>query len=687
MKRTIVLLLAGISLGLALPAAASSKGTRKIYEVQPTAIFSNNADLSREPFLIESQQLTASEVTLNRAPNLAMPQDTIELIKDEATPVNFGFKMDAGDRMAVKLTPGTGNYPFTVTAACYVPIGWANDPDNWDQPCYLVFFDDGAEPGAELGRKQVAAVEVMAFNWFDVSDLDITIESGSFYFAVENIVNDNPGLALDGAKPLHHVSWMYHVFDTDPEWAAFDNINIQGGDPPWPEGMSLGDSVDLILRVKGVVSGQALDADFTADPRSGPAPLTVSFTDLSTGDPTSWSWDFGDSRTSTTQNPTHVYDTEGTYTVSLTVSNDSGEDTEVKTNYITVTSGPLPAADFTGTPLSGTAPLDVTFTDLSTENPTSWSWDFDDGGTSTSQNPTHRYNNVGTYTVSLTATNAYGSDTETKPGYITVSSAPQPPDANFSADPTSGPAPLDVAFTDLSSNSPTSWSWSFGDGGSSADQNPQHTYNTAGTYTVSLTATNADGSDTETKTNYITVTEPLQAAFTANPSIGYVPLTHRMEVTFTDQSAGNPTSWTWDFGDNGTSTEQNPTHVYTSAGEFSVRLTVSNAGGDSDDTTGTVQLVVLPGEFFTQAASFATLARSKIEIRYGTPVSTRIELSIYNVNGQLVRRLLSEEVPAGEYETLWDLCDEKGLLVGPGVYFLRLRAPEGHAASRIIVTR
>ena len=683
MKRTIVLLLVGISLGLALPTAASSKGTRKIYEVQPTAIFSNNADLSREPFLIESQRLTASEATLNRAPNLAMPQDTVELIEDEATPVSFGFKMSAGDRMAVKLTPGTGNYPFTITAACYVPIGWASDPDNWDQPCYLVFFDDGAEPGAELGRKEVSAVEVMAFNWFDVSDLDITIESGSFYFAVENKVDDNPGLALDGAKPLHHVSWMYTIFqgETEPKWAAFDDIDAGLG-------VNLGDSVDLILRVKGVVSGTgAPDAEFTADPRSGPAPLTVSFTDLSTGDPTSWSWDFGDTRTSTTRNPTHVYDSEGQYTVSLTVRNADGEDTEVKTNYITVTSGPLPAADFTADRRSGTAPLDVAFTDLSTENPTSWSWNFGDGGTSTIRNPTHRYNNVGTYTVSLTATNAYGSDTETKPGYITVISAPQPPDADFSADPTSGPAPLDVAFTDLSTENPTSWSWSFGDGGSSADQNPQHTYNAAGTYTVSLTATNADGSDTETKANYITVTEPLQAAFTANPSIGYVPLTHRMEVTFTDQSAGDPTSWSWDFGDNGTSTEQNPTHVYTSAGEFTVRLTVSNAEGDSDDTTGTVQLVVLPGEFFTQVASFATLARSKIEIRYGTPVSTSIELSIYNVNGQLVRRLLSGEVPAGEYETFWDLCDERGLLVGPGVYFLRLRAPEGHAASRIIVTR
>ena len=159
-----------------------------------------------------------------------------------------------------------------------------------------------------------------------------------------------------------------------------------------------------------------------------------------------------------------------------------------------------------------------------------------------------------------------------------------------------------------------------------------------------------------------------------------------MEVQFTDQSAGNPTSWSWDFGDNGTSTEQNPAHVYTSAGEFRVQLTVSDAAG-SDSTSDTVYLFVLPSDFFTQTAALASIAQSEVEIRYGTPVSTNIELSIYNVNGQLVRRLFSEEVPAGEYEACWDFHDDKGLLVGPGVYFLHLKAPEGHAASKIIITR
>ncbi len=181
------------------------------------------------------------------------PQEEVELKEDEATPAGFGFKMQAGHRLAVMFTPPS--YPFELTQACYVPMGWADDPDNWDEDCYLVFLGPGEEPGTELGRKEATGYEAMNFNWFDVSDLDITIESGtgSFYFAVENKVNDNPGMALDVGKPSHHVSWMYTVFvgEIDPKWAPFDNISITG----WPEETLLGDSCDLILRVKGMIPG------------------------------------------------------------------------------------------------------------------------------------------------------------------------------------------------------------------------------------------------------------------------------------------------------------------------------------------------------------------------------------------------------------------------------------------------
>jgi hypothetical protein len=183
-----------------------------------------------------------------------LPSDTVELSADEATPVEFGFKMAAGDRMAVKLTPP--DYPCDLIVAAYVPMGWGDDPDNWDEECYLVFFGSGEEPGTELARAEVSAVEAFNWNLFDITPLDITITSGSFYFAVENKVDDNPGLALDGGNPEHHASWMYTTFvgEPEPSWSPFDNINVG-----FPGDMPLGDSVDVMLRVLGEIEGAVVE--------------------------------------------------------------------------------------------------------------------------------------------------------------------------------------------------------------------------------------------------------------------------------------------------------------------------------------------------------------------------------------------------------------------------------------------
>ncbi|MFN7972752.1 MAG: PKD domain-containing protein [Acidobacteriota bacterium] len=211
----------------------------------------------------------------------------------------------------------------------------------------------------------------------------------------------------------------------------------------------------------------------------------------------------------------------------------TGTDEEIYTAQINDQGGGSPpVADFVGAPLSGTAPLLVNFTDLSTGAPTSWSWTFGDGGTDTVQNPSHTYVAPGTYTVALTACNVNGCDTNTKPSYVTVTTCPAPV-ADFSGAPQNGPAPLAVAFTDLSTNAPTSWSWTFGDGGTSSAQNPGHTYLAAGTYTVALTAGNACGSNANTKPAYITVT-------------GSGPVTEEI-VTGAGPGASNaPVVKTWD---------------------------------------------------------------------------------------------------------------------------------------------
>ncbi len=159
-------------------------------------------------------------------------------------------------------------------------------------------------------------------------------------------------------------------------------------------------------------------ASFTSNVTSGNAPLTVAFTDTSTGTPTSWYWTFGDGTTSTKHNPTHKYSKAGTYTIKLTVKNAAGRNTVTKTDYIKVVTKPV--ATFSASPTSGKAPLTVAFTDKSTGSPTSWYWNFGDGTTSTKQNLTHKYSKVGTYTVKLTVKNAVGRNTKTVSNYITV---------------------------------------------------------------------------------------------------------------------------------------------------------------------------------------------------------------------------------------------------------------------------
>ena len=339
-------------------------------------------------------------------------------------------------------------------------------------------------------------------------------------------------------------------------------------------------------------------ANFSANSTSGEAPLTVAFTDISTGIPTKWKWNFGDGANSTVKNPVHKYSKAGKYTVSLTVKNAAGSNTTTKEDYINVTAPVKPIAAFSASPTSGNIPLKVTFSDKSTGSPTSWKWNFGDGKTSTSRNPAYTYTKAGKYTVSLTVKNAAGTNTKTIKDYITVKTAPVKPVAAFSATPTSGKAPLKVQFTDKSTGSPTSWKWSFGDGKTSTVKNPAHTYTKAGKYTVSLTVKNAAGSSTKTIKNYIVANElkaPV-AAFSASPTSGKAPL----KVQFTDKSSNNPTSWKWSFGDGTTSTKQNPTHKYSKAGKYTVSLTVKNAKGSNMATkTGYIKVVSKPVAAFS----------------------------------------------------------------------------------------
>ena len=207
----------------------------------------------------------------------------------------------------------------------------------------------------------------------------------------------------------------------------------------------------------------------------------VSFTDLSTNIPDTWSWNFDDGGTSTLQNPTHNYTDDGVYNVCLTASNAAGSDTYCKN--VTISSFPSPIASFifSGDP-------NVTFADLTTNDPYAWDWDFDDGGTSTVQNPVHFFDENGTYNVCLTATAAGGSDTYCANVIITTLGSAPVTDYTWTL------TGLTLFFTDISTNEPSDWLWQFGDGSISGLQNPSHSYAVTGEYNVCLTAINDYGS-------------------------------------------------------------------------------------------------------------------------------------------------------------------------------------------------
>ncbi len=606
--------------------------------------------------------------------------------------------------------------------------------------------------------------------------------------------------ADDGVNP-----WGIHAFGNydwheaaAPEYWYY---YIQGGEN-YPTTTGLSVKYVSEIRIISSAGPVAPVAAFTSDVTSGTAPLTVHFTDASTGSPTSWAWDFNNDGVTddTAQNPSHVYDTAGTYTVKLTVTNAGGTDDEVKDGYITVTPAPVPpSAAFTSDVLTGTAPLIVHFTDESMgTSPLTYAWDFENDGTldATVQNPSHVYPAAGTYTVKLTVTNSAGSDDEVKTGYITVQSSgggvttvtipadadsllmenspdgngddihdylyvmsragmnrrtvvhfdltsipagasidsatlhldiwslvvgtgrtydvhrvteswvetlvtwrnifgknvlmpissaatgttanswvvwditsdvqaftdgtpnygwlvkdqtesqgtnyvkfysseyadatkrpylevtytggggPPAPVASFTADTTSGYAPLTVQFTDASTGSPTSWAWDFGDGSTDTAQSPSHTFSTAGTCTVSLTATNEGGSSTETKIGLITVTEPPTppaADFIADPMTGIAPL----EVQFIDKSTGTtPLAYAWDFTNDGMvdSTEQFPSWIYTDPGTYTVSLTVTNiAGSDTETKTDLIEVrpVLTWGPYLTGASATGLTVNAK----------------------------------------------------------------------------
>lgn len=342
-------------------------------------------------------------------------------------------------------------------------------------------------------------------------------------------------------------------------------------------------------------SKSQLVANFTATPTSGCSPQIVNFTDLSTGNPNQWRWDLGNGTISFIQNPSATYFTPGQYTVKLIIQNAAGTvDSLTKTQYITIYA--IPVVNFSATPNSGCIPLIVQFTDLSSSGNspiTAWLWDFGDGNTGNTQNPSHTYTSAGNYNVTLRVTTASGcAKTLTKNNFIQTSNGVT---ARFTNTlPTGCSVPVTISFTNTSSGTGTlSYLWNFGDGGTSTLLNPSHTYNTTGSFSVTLVVTSSTGcSNTITITNAVVINFVL-ASFT-NASTVCVG----NSISFTNTTSPVPTSVLWNFGDGTTSTVLNPTKTYALPGTYLVKL-VTYLGACSDSVTHSITVFQKPTASFS----------------------------------------------------------------------------------------
>lgn len=363
-----------------------------------------------------------------------------------------------------------------------------------------------------------------------------------------------------------------------------------------------------------------LRADFSATPVSGCAPLLVQFTDNSTGAPTNWKWDLGNGITSTSQNPSTVYLLPGIYTVKLVISNVSGKDSLIRTNYINISQ--VPQVSFTtSTSTVGCFPLRVQFLDNSTPPAgttiVAWEWDFGDGTTSTAQNPYKVYRSAGNFNVTLKITSSNGcSNLLVKSSFIRSTQGVSP---NFtSSTPVNCKPPENIAFTNLTNGiGNMTYNWDFGDGGTSTLISPSHLYSTAGTYSVRLIASSDQGCvDTIIKNNQLNI-----GTYSSN-------FTYRNNVCINDtvgffnQTAPNPQSFTWYFSDGTTSLIKNPIKIFPVTGTYTVKL-VNNFGNCVDSSIRSIDVISNPVPDIKADDSISCKAPFTVHFTNTTPGATQ----------------------------------------------------------------
>ncbi len=311
---------------------------------------------------------------------------------------------------------------------------------------------------------------------------------------------------------------------------------------------------------------------------------SFSFTNQSTGSIIGYSWNFGDSTTSNVQHPTKTYTTAGNYNVVLTVFNSNGC-TDQSTVVVSVKGNPT--INFTVNSdiqcLTGNV---FTFTNTSgTQAGVTYYWNFGDGLNSTQNTITKTYAFIGTYQVSLVATNG----TNCKDSLVKTVSVVNKPTPSFTTTSSSDCNNSSIIFTNTTSiNNGIIYKWFFGDGSTSTEKNPTHIYSSGGSYLVKLIATLNSGCADSMTQNIFVPTKPI-ASFSSNANSN--PCSNVHIVNFTNNSTGSISNYAWSFGDGTTSNSINPQKLYASPGTYVVSLTVSSSIGCTSTSTQTITIL------------------------------------------------------------------------------------------------
>ena len=320
-------------------------------------------------------------------------------------------------------------------------------------------------------------------------------------------------------------------------------------------------------------------AFFNSSITSGCENLTVDFTQYSIGG-TIYNWDFGDNNTSTQLNPTHTFMNPGNYDVSLVINDGCAFDTMVTTIVV----NPAPLVGFSVAPDSVCINEPFNFTNSSL-NLANSSWTFGDGGASGLTNPQHAYSQPGNYSVTLVGTSLANGCVDSVMQVVHVS---QNTLSSFTVNASSGCAPFNVQFTNLSSNAAYQ-SWNFGDGNSSTSINPNHIFTAAGTYQVQLITESASGCS---DTSVVVITAhplPVSDFSFVSTNTCYLPV----DVIITNNSTG-AFNYYWDFGNGQTSSTTNTSVTYTNPGTYIISLVAENMYGCQSENQQTIIVYPTP---------------------------------------------------------------------------------------------